>query len=87
MSRRANLLIFVLVSQALEHRGELAHVQVRPRGPPVCYCGRDSIGPRLIIDRLGIARYALRDGPNADDMARRESHGIVTCLLTRRNDI
>jgi len=33
MRRRANLLIFVVVSRALEHREGLPHVQVRPLGP------------------------------------------------------
>jgi hypothetical protein len=37
---------------------------------PVCHRKRDSIGARLMIDGLGIARYTLRYGLNADEMVR-----------------
>jgi hypothetical protein len=40
------------------------------RDQPVCHRKRDSIGARLVTDGLGIARYALCYGPNADEMAR-----------------
>jgi hypothetical protein len=40
------------------------------QGRPVCQRKRDSIGTRLMIDGLGIARFKLRYGLNADEMAR-----------------
>jgi hypothetical protein len=43
-----------------------------------------------VVDGLGIARYTLRYDLNAEEMAAlviRELGGVVTCCLTRRNDI
>jgi hypothetical protein len=69
MRCRANLLMFVLVSRALEHREELPHVQVRPPGP-VGLPPQARLDPaHLTIDGLRIALHTLRHGLNADGVA------------------
>jgi hypothetical protein len=40
------------------------------RAQSVCHRKRDSIGARLMIGALGITRYTLRYGLNAEELAR-----------------
>jgi hypothetical protein len=90
MRRRANLLIFVFVSLALEHREELPHVQVRPPGPAGLPPRARLDRGRLVIGGLGIARYTLRYGLNADEagaLVTHELNWIAPSRPTRRNDV
>ena len=70
MRRRADLLIFVFVSRALEHREDLPHVQVQPPGPVGLRPQARFVGVRLMIDELGITWYTLCYDLNADGQAR-----------------
>jgi hypothetical protein len=87
MRRRVNLLIFVLVSLALEDSRRASDSDLSAQ--PGCHRKRDSIGAGLMIDELGIAIYAAlraergRDGALVTEGPDR----IVTCRLARRNDV
>ena len=76
------------VSSATEEG--LPRVQVDLLAQVVCHSKRDSIGARLMIDRLGIAWYTLRYGLNADEagaLVTHELNWIAPSRPTRRNDV
>jgi len=89
MSGRANLLIFVLVSLALDHREGLPRVQVRLLAQLACHRKRDSRG--LPHDRRTRRRaiYAALQAEHGQDgaLVTEGLDRIATRRPARRNDI